>query len=212
MVIVGGGPSVSDYVDELRNCLGDIFAINDAHNWLLERGVVPKACVLGDMFLDVRKTLSGPDQRVSYFCASQCDPAVFQRLSTFSGELFHMPARGLLGWLEQFDPFSPRVYGGRTMMLRSLFLGYLLGYRNFRLYGADSSFKEQAHAYAHPYAHRYKNEQEFIARSPDGAMCRFKSTPELAQQAYEYGAIQQKHRFNVTVRGDGLLPWIHNHL
>lgn len=139
--IIGGGPSIED---TYREAAGYIAAVNKAHDWLIERGVIPNACGLVDPLPALADQIT-PRKDVTYFVASMCDPRVFDKLKGYHVKLWHaLPCPVDVG-----DVL--RISGGTTIALRWFNLGYICGFRTFHLHGMDSSVRGARH---HAYEHR----------------------------------------------------------
>lgn len=139
---VGAGPSVRNYLQELRNFPGDVWAINGAHNFLIENGVNVSGCVLLDPLVELVEYLKKPNASVTYYVASICHPKVFASLDGFDVRVWH-------AWMDESMPPSGSyaVPGASTCLTRAPFLAHMLGYRDIRIYGADSSYEEVTHCY-----------------------------------------------------------------
>ena len=138
IVLVASGWSMPDYVDEIRAHRAKgrpIVAIKAAHDFLVEKGIEPDMWVN----LDPRDRTDGI-QRLNdhtvYMPASRCPPSTFDYLKGRKILLWHSWAPG--PEMEAMGPGKVAVGGGTTSGLRAINIGYLLGYRNFTLYGYDS--------------------------------------------------------------------------
>lgn len=141
-VLVGSGPSVATQVEAIRYEKEQghtIIALKDAHDWLLERDIVPHIAVAIDPQESRATCFKRPDSRVDYFIASQCHPALFDHLSRQHVLLWHL-------YVRQGQPVPPHgtplIAGGTTTGLRALTLFYSMGFRQFALYGFDSCLKD----------------------------------------------------------------------
>ena len=150
--IVGGGPSLADTWDRFE---GNVVCVNGAHDWLIDRGIVPSACVLlcpVDYLLDAFKFT--PHKDVQYFVASLCHDNTFDRLKNHNVVLWHASQPHPI----PIDALLPKgqlqVSGGGFVSLRAINLNYLLGFRRFHLHALDSSHRRiddgaiNHHAYA----------------------------------------------------------------
>jgi hypothetical protein len=206
-VLIGGGPSVSEWLHEIkaRQSAGQtIFALNGAARWLRENGVVPDYCVVVDArdfntsFLNLAK---------QDLLASQCHPCMFEVSKNVV--LWHQEYPDMM---EKFDaclPGNPAPHaligGGTTVGLSSMALAYAMGYRFMHLYGYDSSYREDS-------LHVYKQDD------PQRSICDvtaygkvFKTTIAMAKQAELFQELANSLidlGCMITIRGDGLLPWI----
>src|SRR5690606_21276672 len=86
-VTVGGGPSLKDSLTKLRQVQdrkGDIFALNNAHDFLIERGIIPKYQVLLDSRQDNVAFVQSPRKDVTYLVSASCHPDMFDALSGYN--------------------------------------------------------------------------------------------------------------------------------
>lgn len=142
MVIVGSGPSVSEYADEIRGHRAagrPIMAVKGAHEWLIEQGVPPDVAVSMDSQSRSVKFFKSKRQDVSYLLATKVHPDVFDHLSDCQVVRWH-------GWMgDESDDLAPpgacMVGGGSTSGLRAITLAWLMGFRRVWLYGFDSCLR-----------------------------------------------------------------------
>jgi uncharacterized Rossmann fold enzyme len=127
-----------DFVEEIRahrKAGRPIVAIKAAHDFLCENGIQPDLWVN----LDPRDRTSGiqkANDRTVYLVASRCPPVTFDYLKGKNVWLWHSWADG--PEMQAIGPNKLAVGGGTTSGLRAINIGYLLGFRNFVLYGYDS--------------------------------------------------------------------------
>ncbi len=136
-VIVGSGPSMPSFLEEIREerRLGrPICAVNGAHDYLVENGLEP------DLFLTVDprpmpQNLKLKNGRTIYLLASRVNPEVFDHLADKRVVLWHSWSRA-----EECKAHEGKfsIGGGTTSGLRSINVGYVMGFRKFTLYGLDS--------------------------------------------------------------------------
>jgi hypothetical protein len=203
-VLVGGGPSAADSLDDIRRRVAqgqDIFALNGVAAWLNQYGIMPKYQVLLDSRPQNRRFVR-PIAAEQFLIASQCDPVIFDILANEDVTLFHHAEEGIE---EQFEGNSVLIGGGITVGLTSMALVYALGYRQLHLYGYDSSDREgESHAYAQTEAGSENDRREiwvgrkmFVA-SP-AMYAQAQAFPQFAQLLADMGC-------TITVHGSGLLP------
>jgi hypothetical protein len=203
-VLVGGGPSAADTLDDIRRRVAqgqDIFALNGVAAWLNQYGIMPKYQVLLDSRPQNRRFVR-PIAAERFLIASQCDPVIFDILDHEDVTLFHHAEEGIE---EQFEGNSVLIGGGITVGLTSMALVYALGYRQLHLYGYDSSDREgESHAYAQTEAGSENDRREiwvgrkmFVA-SP-AMYAQAQAFPQFAQLLADMGC-------TITVHGSGLLP------
>lgn len=150
-VLVGGGPSLADYLDNIkkRQAHGQtIFALNGACRFLNDNGIVPEYQV----FLDANKEMGDRvGEAGQYLVSSQCAPELLAALPKHKVLLWHSLTPGI----EDCLPDNPADYmligGGGTVGLTSMPLAYVMGFRHLHLFGYDSSNRAgKDHAYAVP--------------------------------------------------------------
>lgn len=211
-LLVGGGPSLADTAHELQMRQADggvIFALNGAHDWLIERGIIPDVLVMLDARAENAQFVQRSRDDVTYLIAAQCHPDVFDALE----------GRSVLVWLgcfehtEQENTFAANhpeakmfVAGGATVGMKAMHLAHLLGYREQHLFGFDSSYQGEAN---HAYVQDMNNGEARIEVTA-GAR-KFTCAPWMAKQAMEFQS-QARNLLSlgcsIEVHGDGLLPHV----
>jgi hypothetical protein len=208
-VLVGGGPSLSDTVDEIRwrQSIGQqVWALNGSAAWLRERGIIPDVHVIVDARPENAVFVEGASEQTKHLVASQCDPAVFDALRDHSVIRWHSGADGLEGVLEGDASHAAVISGGSTVGLQAMALAFCWGFRFIHLYGFDSSLREDAH-------HAYRqtmNDGDFIVDAIVGPH-KFRSTAWMVHQAQQFeklAADLAERDCIITVHGDGLLPTV----
>lgn len=215
-LIVGGGPSLQDSLPNLRMKWqrgGIVFALNGAHDWLIDRGIRPDFHVLLDARRENSRFVQAPRKEVTYLVAAQCHGDVFEALAgqhviVWVACLETAEQEQELG--EKFPelPIST-IGGGSTVGLKAANLAYLWGFRDIQFYGLDSSYADgENHAYRQA-ANDQESRIEVHAAGRD-----FICAPWMAKQADEF---QQQQRqltrlgCRIKVHGDGLIPHIAKH-
>ncbi len=137
VAIVGSGPSVRGQIETIRQVRQDgapIVAVRDAHDWLIGEGIVPDFAITVDPLPESWHCFEKKNPLVHYLIASQCDPAVFDHLADMQVTIWHpYMKRG-----QTEPPNKMLIGGGGTSGLRALSLMYVMGFRNFALFGMDS--------------------------------------------------------------------------
>lgn len=205
-VIVGGGASIEDYIDELkhRKETGQkIFALNGSAKWLKENGIQPDYHVLLDARPENTSFLESADDSTIYLVASQCHPDAFAKLEDKKVMLWHsMSAAGLIDNNRRYV----MVTGGSTVGLCAMILVYIMGFKGMHLFGFDSSYRDaKGHAYNQP-----QNDNDAIIEVVCGNQ-RFYSTPWMSDQANNFLKIANRITpagVAISVYGDGLLPYL----
>lgn len=197
--IVGFGPSIKKTWTRLK---GDVWATNGAHNWLIERGVIPKYA----MFWDAAKVVSGfirPHKDVTYLIASRCHRSVFEALDGYNVYVWHAVGdAGIEDLLVEYERMEPMLGHGSAAVTTSMLVASNMGYRNMHIFGGDSSYPEGEHTHA---------DKSLVEERPleiwmDGQ--RFLSTSWLAGQVEDMRIIGpglKEQGARLTFHGDGLL-------
>ena len=209
MCIVGGGWSLDDTFEELRELVWDgaaILALNGAANWLVERNIRPGAVFILDAQAINHRFIEKEIPDCKYFLASQCDPSLFD---TCEGRELYICHTGLIDSkiAEEVDKFYAgrvaHLVGGCTVGTRALTLVHRLGFRFLHLFGFDSCYNTEGkhHAYDQPW------------NDTDGSMevwCAgrvFRCSAWQAGQGEDFQKYVQANgdEMHLHVHGDGLL-------
>lgn len=190
--IVGGGPSLADCLDELkwRQAAGQqVWATNNTYSYLLEQGIQPDVHV----FLDARPECVDfihPNKSVVYYLNQSCHPSLFDKLTGCTVIMYDLNGVGT----------------GSTVGLKALYLAGFSGYRNFHLFGMDSSYRETSH---HAYTQPLNDGEQVHDVEVDGV--KFRAAVWMIFQAEEFQQIAASFAEQdcvITVSGDGLLPHV----
>ena len=205
IVLVASGWSMPDYIDEIkahRKAGRPIVAVKAAHDFLVENGVNPDMWVN----LDPRDRTNGI-QRLNdhtvYMPASRCPPSTFDYLKGRKVLLWHSWAEG--PEMAAIGPNKLAVGGGTTSGLRAVNIGYLLGFRNFTLYGYDSCNRADG-------VKRFTGDVtgpaiDVFVGGPTGK--KFNCNMAMAQQANEFQKLfDVMGDITVDVKGPGLIAEI----
>lgn len=200
-IIVGGGPSLKRNLDEIRERQKHgqiVFSTNNTYKYLLENNIVPDCHVMVDAREENKDFV--PAYALSYY-ASQCHPTVFDKAKNVV--LWHSLSDGILEIIGN-NTNDPLVGGGSTVGMKSIALAFILGYRNFHLYGMDSSYEDGEN---HAYKQSLNDGERTLEVEMNGKkyftaawMCsQVESFKETAKAVVECGGV-------ITVHGTGLLP------
>lgn len=198
--IVAGGPNLIDAFDKYEHKL--IMCVNQSHDWLLERGIVPDICVFLDNGPNMVDIITVPHKDVKYYCASMTSPELLDKLEGYDTHLWHC----LQGVGE--DKILPKdanyVSGGNTVGLRAISLAYYLGYRNIQGFGLcgcvlDGKF--------YVYEDQTTGNEYTTIHNLTFRGNTFHGTKEHAQQAAAFWKVLNYHYdAAITVHGRGLIP------
>jgi hypothetical protein len=198
LIICGGGPSIGELeqikqIRALQKKGGKVLAINRTHDWLFTKGIVPWAGILLDPVPAVANYIC-PRRGVRYYVGSQCHPDTFSVFDKpdLQKVIWHAASiPELQEWLTPHERIVCVPANGSTCGLRSILLGYLLGFREIHLFGMDSSYpvkdgkivteggKPKLHAYSKPEA--IHDVREMVIPYPDGEKVYYGNTMMLSQ-------------------------------
>lgn len=190
--IVGGGPSLVDCLEQLRwrkKAGQQVWATNNTFAFLVKHGITPDAHVLLDARAENASFLH-PTDGVTYYLNVSCHPHLFDRVAGLDVVMYDLGGVGT----------------GTTVGMKALYLAGFSGYRNFHLFGMDSSYRETAH---HAYAQPLNDGEDVHDVTVDGVT--FKAATWMIYQAEEFQHIAASFAEQgcvITVAGDGLLPFV----
>lgn len=141
LAIVAAGPSVPDYLNEIRE-FENIWAINGAYDYLLSKGITPTGFVGVDPLPGLVDYITRAHRDTTFYISAICDPSVFDALKDHSVMMW-FPEQKDIG----FPDGTNSVSGGTTAVTRAPFVADMLGFRDITVFGADSSFKGSRYCY-----------------------------------------------------------------
>lgn len=216
VILLAGGPSLNDFKDEIyaRAKAGmPVVTMNGTYNWARQHGILPAATVVLDGRPFNRRFLRPVTPGCKYLMCSQVDPSLLEAIPREQTWLWHSGSAVMVR--EALDEFSKEtgetrnwwpVYGGSTVLLRSLVLLRMLGFAKIHLYGADSCLAEtgEHHAYEQP-----ENDMVQSAEVEVGGR-QFSCHPWMWSQAQEFIDLTKAmgDQLEIEVYGPGLLAWI----
>lgn len=206
LILVGGGPSISDHLGDimwLKKSGGKIMAINAASKWLTSKGVEVDYQLTCDA-KDETATLVDPKANEHLF-ASQCSPLTVDRVT--HPILYHLDTPKC----EDQFPADKRKRGGYALFngsassgVTALPVGYGLGFRTFHVFGYDSSNRAgKTHAYAQDMNKVIPN------MTVNWCGTEYEASITMKAQAERFQIMGQHLKqlgCTVEVHGDGLLP------
>jgi uncharacterized Rossmann fold enzyme len=209
--LVGGGPSLNDTWKNIRERQKrgqQVWALNNTHDWLIERKIIPDAMVILDARPENAEFVKNARDDVRYYVAAQCHPKVFEALEGRDVYIWHGHLPDAADFLKENYPNKPWcvVAGGGTVGLKSMYLARLLGFSSLHMYGFDSCYRAgENHAYRQPLNDGEDIKEVFVMGR------KFLASPWMTRQAQDF----QLHLneltgdgMAITVHGDGLIPFI----
>lgn len=209
LVIVGGGPSAADYLDEIRahQAAGaHVFALNAASLWLNHHGIKPDAQVIVDAQPETAAMVD-PDASGHLF-GSQVHPDTMNAAP--QPWVWHMgeDSEAMMPEARRNSGGYALIGGGAAVGTCATCLAYTMGYRTLHIYGLDSSHRDgRGHAYLQPANDLIPTvDVEWAGRS-------YTASVVMKAQAEWFQIIGRSLRAMgcaVNVYGDGLLPAMFN--
>ncbi len=206
VAIVGGGPSLKHEIENLKAFSGPIMGCGSVHDYLIEQGVPVDSHVICDPEAVVTRWLTKPRISVKYLVASQCNPALFERLEGYDVRMWHatviMAATG-----EALCDFrgEPEIPGADFVVGRAWPIAAVMGHKDIHFFGFDCSFPsdcESQHAY----------DYDWIKEEPVYATCehtgeRFATVPGWMAQLNTFMKMlaMSAGQFTITIHGESLV-------
>lgn len=218
IVLLGGGPSLNDSIDEIRDLLfagAKLVTANGSYHWAIQHNFRPSMQIVLDARATNARFVEPGIPNCTYVLASQCHPSMFDAVEGRDVWLFHAvdPEGIVKNVLDRYYlGHWHGITGGTTVVMRGLCLLRTLGYLRFDLFGVDSCLMgDQAHAFAQP-----ENDGDKIVTvnaHPDGHPelgRKFRATPWMLKQVEDFLQIIRVNgeHFLLHVHGDGLLAHV----
>lgn len=210
-VLVGSGPSIATQLDSIkrqRDKGRPIIAIKDAHDFLIEHGIIPNQAVVLDPTEYQWQCFRRKHPDVQYWVCSQCHPSMFAHLAGHQVSLFHLIFNENKVYKGQ--PSVKFMIGGATTTgLRAISLLHVMGFRRFELYGFDCCFTGDRLRVETAWE-RPKDDNSRVVPVRCGART-FLCNPGMAAQAQEFQNLWTDYQMPdifVQSYGDGLITAI----
>jgi hypothetical protein len=197
LAICGSGPSLRDYLDELRGWPGEIWAINGAYDYLVSNGIVPHGFVGLDPLPGLAEYVKNGRPKTTWYLASNCAPEVFDAVNPDRVMIWHS-ARAAI----KVPKGQMIVGGGTSSITRSPFLAHMLGYRDMTVFGADSSFDQSRYCYGDD---RYQCDSQAKVNWVQVGDEVFPSEICLIKQVSQFGVIAERYKGILKFKCGGLL-------
>jgi uncharacterized Rossmann fold enzyme len=191
----------------------DVISVSGAHDFLIERGIIPAYHVECDPRKHKGDMIAKPHKKVRYYMASCCHPDVVRKVAGENLTLWHMNEGEQSLQILDLEPNSILVPGGGSVGLRTIALLYIMGYRRFIIHGMDCSYRDEK---SHAGHHTGKKVDPVEVRCADGR--KFMTAPVLItykryfddlRRSYVGDADADPSKIEIILRGDGLLQhWL----
>ncbi len=224
-IIIGGAPSINSELKNIRKLAKDqdnaVFALNLTHGWLLERHIKPYGCVLFEIDAEPNELFAAAHPDVTYFICSHCHGKTFDQLAKFKRVLWHSQPNspGEVEVAKELFPNAIHMGGGIGTFLRTMSVALCLGYRNFDIFGCDSSFPEDSPS-THVEGYKTLNDADkdsfivYAKHTTSDRVRKFKTIGYLSLQIEEFKGYCHfnHHLFALRVHGDTLLRFVHQNI
>jgi len=208
VILLAGGPSLNDYVDEIRKLREEgaaLITTNGTYNWALEKGLKPSMQIVVDAReFNARFTRPVIDGCL-YLMASQVHPSTLEGLPKERTFLWHSGISDDNEKLvrEKTGIFFP-VPGGSTVVLRAIPLLRMLGFWRIHIAGLDSCVR-RTDANHHAYEQKENDAEHYFPVGCGGKQ--FFCAPWMVSQASEFRGLIKSlgDEVELNIMGDGLI-------
>ena len=200
MSIVCYGPSLEDTWKQIRR---PMMTVSGAHDFMVDRGIVPDFHVDCDPRAHKAQMLKKPQKETKYLMASVCHPDFWAVLKGQNVKVWHLVNGDDLetvAWVAQHHPegMESLIGGGSSVGMRAMNVSAALGFRRFDIYGMDCSFTKNRHAGAHT----GKEQTKILVRV---GLRTFQTTQQMLHAAIEMEKFLETQDAEVVFYGDGLM-------
>jgi hypothetical protein len=146
VVVLGGGPSLNSYVDEIKEHKKNgakIVTTNGTYGWAKEHDLWPVTQFIIDARPFNERFVEPVDDDNVYVICSQCHPDLVDKLPPEKTWLFQgnldQPSMDICNEVlgQMYEDWFP-IPGGSTVMLRAIPALFMMGFRDVEVYGFDS--------------------------------------------------------------------------
>lgn len=201
-VIVGGAPSINKSIAAIKGHQDNghmIVALNNSWEWLDKHNIPVHYHVMIDARIE-NENFIPKKESVHKLYATQCHPNVTRFADTLWNCL-------ILDVVPEFDKTNDMFWigAGTTVGIRSIYLMYAMGYREFDIYGFDSCYDgDDGHAYE-----QTLNRGERVIEVTVGDR-KFRAAPWMVTQTHNF--LETMEHLTAmgcafTIHGDGLLQY-----
>lgn len=157
LAVVGGGPSINQHIDELKNWPGTIWAVNGTINWCVDHGI--DAWFYTIDAAPLRRWIYPLDRIKKAVLAIDCCPELFSKMALLGADVATLACAD----------------GGPTSANASDWLSLDAGHVGVTYFGCESGFDGETHAY-----HANPVEQWIVVGVGGKA---YRTKPEFLEQA-----------------------------
>lgn len=209
VAIVGGGPSLSKNLDQLKY-EKKIVVCGSAHDYLVKNRIIPEFCLVCDPDPIMAEYLRDSNHYTKYLIASQCDKEVFR---TLKGK--HIYVWDCLGPTEFNDEMFDAgrvnaIPGGCTVGTRAMLCAIGMGFKKLNLYGMDSCMDGEKHHSYDFHNPELESLGEITEIKIDHSDKAFQVAGYMMAQIFDFQEILKVYgnSLEINVIGDGVLAEI----
>jgi hypothetical protein len=219
VMLLAGGPSLSDFEDEIIQNRKDgmkLVTVNGSYGWAREKGLRPSLQFLIDA-REFNARFTEQDEltdKTKFVISSSSDPSAFENLPDDRSYVFHISiSDAVLEILEEeygklYEEVFP-IPGGCTVTLRAIAALRMLGFYKIHIYGFDSCIREETH-HAYKQEENDKDLEEAISVTIAGGTAyekQFLATPWMLFQALDFKkmGLHLLDDVQLDIKGDGLI-------
>ena len=223
VVIVGGGWSTEDTIDELYELAMDrkpIMAVNGAGMYLEGKHIRTDILMILDAKPENIAFVKDEIPDCKYFLSPQCHPSLFDACEGRDLTVFHIMTFQEVEFAILYAHYGEHfkcVPGGSTVGLRAISLSHMLGFRLMHLFGFDSCYAPDGRH--HSYEQKWNDDEgtadmyaELKNCAGTDAVKKFRCSSWQAHQVEQFFAFLKKNgdQFKLNVHGSGLLATMLN--
>lgn len=154
-IFVAGGPTLRQFLPEIkrRREAGEyVFTSNNTHDFLVQNGIIPNACLLLDPKEVVKDYVKLVQPDTAYFLSTCVHESVWETMRERGARImkimvaYGMPNEADMKLMNQLYPTLEAKYylaGGTMTALRAMPMAAMLGFKKIELYGFDSCFSSE---------------------------------------------------------------------
>ncbi len=204
LYIVCSGPSLLETWEELKDCPGEIWALNAAFDWLCAKDIRPDYGVCLAAENEILRYFEQCGEGDKFLFASQTHPELVDRVLDRGGSVTLWHPAHPEGW-EIPVPREYMVFGGGTVGSRAFDLAYILGFRDVHVLGMDACLSYDGRiAVETP---MYDDRRDSLATYVVNGRA-FVAMPSHARQVEDFPhLVRHLEGMNITLYGDGMLQW-----
>lgn len=183
LAVVGGGRSILDHEDVLKNWDGDVWAINGTYHWCEARGI-KSTFIACDPHIIVSQWAKNAKRAL---VTTRCHPDVFTVLRDSQAEVRTFDLEG-----------EYKVLTGSSTALAAFHLSLLDGYKNVTWFGCEGSYPPGG---THAYMHEPRSEELIVEVGDE----QFHTAPDYLIQSLEMSNIFRLGADGLHEQSGGLL-------